>query len=391
MPLLAIDTHRGDEVIDLTADDAGIWSEIWRKSTGDRLRCRSCRQPVHAKQRSESGLRFFAHTVVVPDCPSQGESTRHLHLKGMFVRAFRAAGWSAELEFSGEGWRTDVLATDPTGARVAVEVQVSPIVGDEVDERTSRHRASGLRTVWVVSGNRRPVWAKARPTILVDSSDYVVDTVRIPSESNGVPGWAGPASINRFIQRWTEGRLSPIVTDHLTQLTGYDDSPAAAVFQLDRCIDNYIAEKLSQQQQRGELEARRLAERAPVNALMANSLHAFVDWFEPWQQRVGYHAWFRGGGRVRDALEAAQSDWDHDVGIIILIGRDKPTHVLALAEPRRRMTTADPRVLAWTNGQDPATDVTGFPKVLTPASDPDELPWLSNSGLKPFRPKRRWY
>lgn len=68
-------------VIDLSCADEAAWAGVWRARTGDRLRCRACGRPLHAKLRAATGLRFFAHTVAVPECPSQGETARHLALK----------------------------------------------------------------------------------------------------------------------------------------------------------------------------------------------------------------------------------------------------------------------------------------------------------------------
>lgn len=389
VPLLAVDTDRDDAVIDLTDVSDEVWVSIWRQATGDRLRCRSCSQPMHAKQSSATGLRFFAHTNVVPECPSQGESARHLHLKNAFARAFRTAGWVAQLEVAGEGWRADVLVTAPTGQQVAFEVQLSPITLDEVQERQRRHQASALHTVWVVSG-KRPLWARSQPTVLVTDTDTVVDTVLIAGTTPDVPPvWAGPASINRFVQRWSEGRLSAISIDSGLEALRYRGAPTPEAFQLDHCVDVHLEQRQRQQAEEDAREALRQASRAPTNALMQDSLRAFVQWFAPWERRAGYHCWFRGSA-LRYPAAAAQSDWDHDVGIVILVGSKKPSHVLALAEPRARSTPADPRVCAWTVGRDPATVVTGFNVVLTPESDIQELPWLTARSLKPFRSKRRW-
>ena len=68
------DTAYTGRVIDLSVADDETWSQLWRKRTGDRLRCRSCGQALHANERSHSGLRYSAHIVAVPDCPSHGES-----------------------------------------------------------------------------------------------------------------------------------------------------------------------------------------------------------------------------------------------------------------------------------------------------------------------------
>src|SRR4051794_13339713 len=98
MPLLAIDTSRNNCVLDLTKPDEHAWADVWRQRTGDRLRCRSCSQPLVAKEITRTKLRFFAHAQEVSRCPTHGETARHLQLKALFAGAFRSAGWTADLE-----------------------------------------------------------------------------------------------------------------------------------------------------------------------------------------------------------------------------------------------------------------------------------------------------
>src|SRR3546814_5673800 len=69
----------------------------------------------------------------------------HRLLKLQLASAIRDAGWYAELEVAGEGWRADVLATSPDGTRrMAWEAQLAQITGAELRERTARMEASGV-------------------------------------------------------------------------------------------------------------------------------------------------------------------------------------------------------------------------------------------------------
>ncbi|MAT07190.1 MAG: RNA methyltransferase, partial [Acidimicrobiaceae bacterium] len=52
---------------------------------------------MHAKV-SKSGLRFFAHDRVSPDCPSNGETAAHRELKAVIAATARAIGLEAEIE-----------------------------------------------------------------------------------------------------------------------------------------------------------------------------------------------------------------------------------------------------------------------------------------------------
>lgn len=395
---MALDTST-DAVLDLTCIEDAAWAAIWRQRTGDRLRCRSCDQPVHAKRRTKTGMRFFAHSVVVPDCPTTGESARHLELKALFAAGFRAAGWPATFEASGDGWRADVLATRGD-RRIAVEVQLSPIDPDVVTERTRRHQVSGVKTLWVTDTQKRP-WSQVRPNVIVGDDSRVIGSVVIPAKvPDGRPVLAEPASIDRFVQRFVEGRLSAIPP---TAGFGHADvgRDGRRLFQLDGCVDSHVERVLAEQ---ARVEAARIAhaaemsakhereiaeqeraesERLAVNELMEASLEAFIEWFEPERRAYGFTT-----KRFASAQLAAFSPWKHDYGLVIAVGWIEPTHILALAEPRRRPEGIDQRVLAWTIGADPATNTNGFTSTLTPASSLDEVPGYAQ--LKRFRPRRRY-
>ncbi len=86
---------------------------------------------------SKLGLRFFPHEACGRCCPSNGgETPAHRLLKSELAAAIRSAGWTGELEVSGDGWRTDVLGVSPDGHRqVAWEAQLaSALCHEEVAE-----------------------------------------------------------------------------------------------------------------------------------------------------------------------------------------------------------------------------------------------------------------
>jgi hypothetical protein len=90
------------------------------------------------------------------------------------------------------------------------------------------------------------------------------------------------------------------------------------------------------------------------------------------------------------ARDRAASDWNQDFGILIAVVWLRATQVLAIAEARGLQPKNDRRVAAWTSGQDPATNTTGFGLVLTPDSSLDDVPPLRE--LRPFHfsRRRRW-
>lgn len=396
MPLLAIDTAAAGAVVDLTQVDDATWAGIWRQRTGDRLRCRACDQSLIAKSMTASGLRFFAHASVVPACPTHGESARHLQLKAAFADAFRQAGWSADLEVAGNGWRADVLVADGDDRRVAVEVQLAAIVADDVRERMARHAASGVETLWVVE--RRTAWTEGRPHVLVDG-DRVVDSVLMLPARKGGPALAGPASIGRFVERLAQGRLGPVSDPDslLTQLWWPAPVRATDLWQLDGCVGAHVQalarERERELARRAAVErrfaemGRRRQERLKRNAEpMLASLQACQEWFA---RQSSLRIYF-GGGFRQDPEAAVAVDWKPEVGIVVSIGAQRPMWVLAVAEPRGRSIRTDPRVGAWTMGTQPKTDVAGFAYVLTPETILD----LDSLDLKdvphPARRRRRW-
>lgn len=376
MPLLALDTETG-QILDATAASDEAWTGVWRARTGPRLRCRSCDAPVHAKARSSSGLRFFAHTIAVPDCPRTGESAQHLQLKGRFAAAFRAAGWAAELEVDGPGWRADVLVSSPDGARrYAVEVQLAPIAEVDVAERTRRHAAADVTTIWVLSG-RRPGWAQTRPSVVVDADGQVAGTVLVPARPTKYderPRVTPAAGIELFARRLAEGRLGPIPLGPVGawRTEGMD---ARSAWQLDGCASAWEAREV-QRRVRGaaeaqRAEARRRAVAARRNEEMAASLEAFRTWF---CERHPELQVFFGGGHRASVAEAVERPWKARTGIVVCVGRLRATQVVALAEPGGISARIHPWVMAWTVApQVPAWMASAFPLVLGPTSTVDPL------------------
>src|SRR5215218_4682392 len=104
MPLKA--TLNGREVISVLCSDED-WAAVRAASRNGSygLRTACCFAPAYASH-SPLGLRFFAHKVRPEDCSWAGESDAHQHLKAAAAEAVRArAGWQADVEVCGEGWR----------------------------------------------------------------------------------------------------------------------------------------------------------------------------------------------------------------------------------------------------------------------------------------------
>ena len=391
IPLLALDSADHDGVVDLTSITDEAFAAIWRARTGDRLRCRGCHAPVHAKRIEATGLRFFAHSRAAQYCPSQGETERHLGLKGLFADAFRRAGWQADLEVAGDDWRADVLVRGPRGQRVAVEVQLAALTLDAAQDRMRRHRVAGVTTLWVVT-EKRPRWATQFSTVLLDADDLVVDTVLLAGpQPVARPAPAHAATVHLLATRWAEGRLSP-AEDHEQLWPKFPGEPRVTqYFQLDQCADNHFRRVRTQRERdeksaAGQRRAAALAKQArlPAENVMAESLTAFREWFNA---QTKWKCWF-GTRTYRDPFSAAHvAEWSLEVGITVIIGAFDPRYVFAVAEPHQASPKLDKRVAAWTTGRDSQVDTSGFATVYTPDCVL-ELANIPRDGLKPYGTRR---
>jgi hypothetical protein len=146
---------------------------------------------------SKLGTRFFAHHRRPEECPAAGETAFHLELKSLIAAKARALGHQVEVEAPGDGWRADVLTIGPDGQRIAWEVQRSPIAAEDVAERTVRHRASGLRTVWL---------AKREWSWCAEAGALIVPDRRAPDDpwlvEHGVCGWKPVEDLAGYGAEW---------------------------------------------------------------------------------------------------------------------------------------------------------------------------------------------
>lgn len=184
MPLTAL--HEAG-VLDSSRDDLGAglsWDQVHRVKPRPHLVCRERGHPMHAKV-SSTGLRFFAHDAGA-DCPSAGESFEHQVLKLLCADIARRCGWTAELEHPGPDWRADMLATSPTGERIAFEVQLSQITPDEISRRTGRYERDGIRVVWITTSTTAK-WRQSVAALTVAKQ-----------HQNGVPQWAVTSGCSRY-------------------------------------------------------------------------------------------------------------------------------------------------------------------------------------------------
>ena len=226
VPLTAI---YEDSVIDATICSDAEFARVHRVRPRARLQCRECGASVHAKE-SKYGLRFFAHDRQANGCPSAGESAEHRALKHWIAGVVRRVGWAALPEASPRvgdhgGWRADLLAVLPDGARrVAFEVQLAAMTAIEGVERSEHYELDGIETVWMTT--RHAPWLLAIPS--VRAIEFDAEGPSDPKVDRGVvvmtSGWGGFENTHIPLDSFIEGYLrSEIVPRRLANYyEGYD-------------------------------------------------------------------------------------------------------------------------------------------------------------------------
>lgn len=130
--------------------------EASRSLAGGDFHCSLCGGAVILK-RGRVKVAHFAHQPGA-ECDYAGESVPHLLAKRVLADQFRCLDYIVELEepHPAVSRRVDVAVTvPPSGARIAVEVQDSPIKVDEMKRRIQADKRSGFfGTVWVFTSRR---------------------------------------------------------------------------------------------------------------------------------------------------------------------------------------------------------------------------------------------
>lgn len=198
MPLTA--RHTDGRHVDSTDDRH--WAEV-HISGYKGLFCPECRHAMHARSGGDRRVRHFAHNADSPDCSlTKGESEEHRHVKVLIALAIRElTGWTAEIEYPGDGWRADVLAISPSGDRqIAFEPQFSYIHESTARKRTERHAASGVETVWLPKELNPSTEGLPRIRLTYDAQER---TARVPVRVIGPAARRGGTAPPLWSLRWT--------------------------------------------------------------------------------------------------------------------------------------------------------------------------------------------
>lgn len=156
MALIAQRAATGEEVESFSISQED-WREIKRQPLGTFLICGTDWAAV--PKTSSTGLQFFAYAPGYVGSKPEPESHEHCLTKISIVRALRAAGFMAKVEYRwqgapGESWQADAYA-ELGQSKYAFEVQFSSQTLETFEERTARYGRAGVQCVWLVPFGKR--------------------------------------------------------------------------------------------------------------------------------------------------------------------------------------------------------------------------------------------
>ena len=125
----------------------------YRARRGERYFCPACGADVLPRKGSIR-IHHFAH-VAESGCPySRGETALHLEMKHFFHDYYSRSPCvkRVEVEWPVDGLVADVYLDEKSGARVAIECQVSGIDVRELMKRTVGFSRQGIHLLWIVAG-----------------------------------------------------------------------------------------------------------------------------------------------------------------------------------------------------------------------------------------------
>lgn len=125
----------------------------WAAIQNQRPLVEMCCCTAKGYMRVRLGTQHFVHLNRPDDCIWQPESPEHEALKTLVMRTLADAGWDADIEVPGPDrrWIADVLATK-NRAKLAFEIQLSPITHAELFRRHRAYAECGVRGCWFVKG-----------------------------------------------------------------------------------------------------------------------------------------------------------------------------------------------------------------------------------------------
>lgn len=163
-------------------------------------RCPQCDDVVVIK-RGTMVAAHFAHRADSACAWAKGETAQHLAAKSAIAASFGARGLLVRLEAEvlscvGDR-RADVLVEHPAnGARVAIEIQHSPLDLNAIQDRTRAYCAANVAVIWVPTLDRKNLNLRSI------GGDVLV------AERYSVPGWQRfAAAYHGMLWFWMDGAL----------------------------------------------------------------------------------------------------------------------------------------------------------------------------------------
>ncbi len=123
------------------------WNHVKKslKQNPEYLHFKCCNSPVYARV-SKKGLRHFVHKNT-DSCNYIHESEDHLLLKLEVYKACQDNGWDAEIEFAGDNFRADVLASNGKH-KVVFEIQLTRQDFQTTVDRQRAFEEADIRCAW---------------------------------------------------------------------------------------------------------------------------------------------------------------------------------------------------------------------------------------------------
>lgn len=179
---------------------------------GHDLACVCCHGPMHLRySRAPYKTPHFVHNSLTEVCPTSESnmSPEHLAVQALVHAAInKTAPWQGHVEYPGDGWRGDVVATRPDNSSiVSFEVQLAPMSPAKMHERTRKHLATGVsRVVWLCG--RDYLWADEVPSARLhmppgwkpqQGLDLTCKTLPGPAEIQGEPHHLETVRLEQFV------------------------------------------------------------------------------------------------------------------------------------------------------------------------------------------------
>lgn len=115
--------------------------------------CTYCKNEVILKK-GDKKIHHFAHTSK-SECPHENESPEHMLIKTEIYKSLKKESnvKNCELEKSFGDNRPDLYA-EINGTPVAIEIQLSHLSVEKIEERTLKYKEKGIYVLWVTSYNK---------------------------------------------------------------------------------------------------------------------------------------------------------------------------------------------------------------------------------------------